>query len=209
MRKQVSLTKGPKPTFYKGVYFLSLQYVEEEFYKYEDLPSGAVLVAKKGSVFYEIDADRQIDLEWAEFFYASPPDDWEDSYDDYVYEYDLPTYVGLALHGEAVRLITARTRRRILVVSEYAWHRWWEEVKQYLLEHGYATTEPPSMREVKISLGGDPEFEVIFDGEVVPADSLSIFMDGDLYEPIGTDGVRSIAELRPEAAYSPEEYVEN
>jgi hypothetical protein len=208
MRKQVSLTI-PKPTPYKGVYLSVLRFVEGEFYDYEGLPSGAVLVAKKGSVFYEIDADRYIDLEWAEFFYASLPDDWEDSYDDYVYEYDLPEYHGLAIHGEAVRLITARTRRRFLVVSEYAWYRWWEEVKEYLLEHGYATIEPPSMREVRISLGGDPEFEVIFDGEVVPANSLSIFRDGDLYEPIGTDGASHTAELRPDAAYSEEEYVEN
>jgi hypothetical protein len=211
MRKTVSLRKklNPTPILYKGVYLSALRYVEERFYNYEELPSVAVLVAKQGSVFLDLCIDYYKDLGWAVFEEALLPEDWEDSYDDFVYEYDLPRYLGLALNGEAVRLITARTRRRLLVVSESAWHGRWEEVKQYLLRHGYATTTEPEPREISITLGGDPEFEVICDGEVVPANSLFIFRDGDLYDPIGTDGVSHTAELRPDAAYSPEEYVEN
>jgi hypothetical protein len=209
MKKTVSLTRSPKPTFYKGVYFSALRFVEGEFYDYEGLPSGAVLVAKQGSAFLDLCIDGSRDLGWAELIKAFPPDDWEDEYEDYAIEYDLPEFLGLALKGEAVRLMTARTGRRFLVVSENAWHNRWEEVKRYLLEHGYATTEPQTLGELSLTLGGDPEFEVIVDGEVVPADSLFIFRDGDVYEPIGTDGARSTAELRPDPACSPEEYVEN
>jgi hypothetical protein len=211
MRKTVSISRAPNSPliFYEGVYLSALRFVEGEFYNYEGLPSGAVLVAKQGSVFLDLCIDGSRDLGWVELIKAFPPDDWEDSYDDYAYEYDLPEFCGLALNGEAVRLITARTRKRFLVVSENAWYNRWEEVKEYLLEYGYAKTEPQTFGEFSLTLGGDPEFEVIFDGEVVPARSLSIFYDGDIYDPIGTDGARSIAELRPDSAYSPEEYVEN
>jgi hypothetical protein len=208
MKKTVSLTRLSKPTLYKGLYFSALRFVEGEFGNYEGLPSGAVLVAKQDTVFRDIDINYDKYTGWAWFEEVGLPDDWEDEYEDFVYEYDLPEFVGLDLKGEAVRLITARTRRRILVVSENAWHNRWEEVKKYLLECGYAKTEPWT-REISLTLGGDPEFEVIVDGEVVPADSLFIFRDGDIYEPIGTDGARSTAELRPDPAYSPEEYVEN
>jgi hypothetical protein len=211
MRKHVSISKKPNPTPspYEGVYLYSLRYVEGEFYNYEDLPSVAVLVAKQGSALLDLCIDYYADLGWAELVKAYPPEDWEDSYDDYAYENDLPEFIGFALNGEAVRLITTRTRKRFLVVSESAWHSRWEEVKQYLLKHGYATTTEPELGEISITLGGDPEFEVICDGEVVPANSLFIFRDGDVYEPIGTDGASHTAELRPDAAYSPEEYVEN
>jgi hypothetical protein len=208
MKKTVSI-RNLTPSPYEGVYFSALRYVEGEFYNYEDLPSVAVLVAKQGSVFLDLCIDYYKDLGWAVFEEASLPEDWEDSYDDYAYENDLPKYLGLALDGEAVRLITARTRRRFLVVSENAWHNCWEEVKRYLLRHGYATTEPKPLGEISITLGGDPEFEVICDGEVVPASDLFIFRDGGTHSPIGTDGVSHTAELRPDAAYSPEEYVEN
>jgi hypothetical protein len=211
MRKTISLRKrpNPAPTFYKGVYLSALRYVEGEFYNYEELPHVAVLVAKQGSVFLDLCINDYKDLGWAEFEKAYPPEDWEDTYFDYAYEYDLPEYCGLALNGEAVRLITTRTRKRFLVVSENAWHGRWEAVKRYLLDHGYATTEPQPLRDIPITLGGDPEFEVIDDGEVVPASSLSIFRDGDIYDPVGTDGVSHTAEIRPDAACSPEEYVEN
>lgn len=211
MKKTVSLRNKPDPTFllFKGVYLSALRYVEGEFSSYERLPSVAVLVAKQGSALLDLCIDYYEDLGWAELVKAYPPEDWEDSYDDYAYEYDLPEFIGFALNGEAVRLITARTRKRFLVVSESAWHNRWEEVKQYLLKHGYATTTEPELGEFSITLGGDPEFEVICDGEVVPANSLFIFRDGGTYDPIGTDGASHTAELRPDAAYSPEEYVEN
>jgi hypothetical protein len=208
--KKVSLRKHPNTTpspYYEGVYLSALRYVEGIFHNYEVLPSGAVLVAKRGSVFY---TDRIEDLGWAVFEEDYPPEDWEDSYDDYAYEEDLPEFVGLALNGKAVRLITARTRRRFLVVSESIWHSKWEEVKEYLLKHGYATMEPKlGEMEIVLTLGGDPEFETICDGEVVPANSLFIFRNGGTCYPIGTDGVSHTAELRPDVAYSPEEYVEN
>jgi hypothetical protein len=211
MKKTVSLKRVPNPTpsLYEGVYIFGLRYVEGEFYDYENLPKVAVLVAKQGSVFLDLAIDYTKYLGWATFEEVLLPEDWEDSYEDFVYEYDLPEFVGLALKGEAVRLITARTRRRILVVSENAWRSRWEEVKEYLLKAGYATTTKPELGEISITLGGDPEFEVICDGEVVPAGDLFIFRDGGTCGPIGTDGASHTAELRPDYAYSPEEYVEN
>ncbi|MFZ8784063.1 putative amidoligase domain-containing protein, partial [Thermocrinis sp.] len=211
MKKRVYLRNSicSTPSSYEGVYIYSLRYVEGEFYDYENLPKVAVLVAKQGSTFLDLAINYTKYLGWATLEYVVLPEDWEDTYDDFVYEYDLPEFHGLALKGEAVRLITARTRKRILVVSENAWHSRWEEVKQYLLKNGYATTEPQQLGKISITLGGDPEFEVIWEGEVVPADSLLIFRDGDTYDPIGTDGVSHTAELRPDAAYSEEEYVEN
>jgi len=208
MRKSVSIRESNR-TPYKGVYIFALRYVEGEFDDYGNLPSGAVLVAKQGSVFLDLYIDYINDPGWASFKDALLPEDWEDSYDDYAYERDLPRYLGLALDGEAVRLITTRTRKRFLVVSESAWQSRWEEVKQYLLDHGYATTTEHELGELSITLGGDPEFEVICDGEVVPANSLLIFRDGGTYDPIGTDGASHTAELRPDPACSPEEYVEN
>jgi len=192
------------------VYLSFLRYVEGEFYNYGGLPNGAVLVAKQGSCFLDLCIDYDRNLGWVFLEEVRLPEDWEESYYDFVEEYDLPEFVGLALKGEAVRLITARTRRRFLVVSETAWQSRWEEVKKYLLNNGYATTEP-KLRETEIvlTLGGDPEFEAVFDGEIVPANGLFIFRNGDTYNSIGTDGVSHTAELRPDAAYSPEEYVEN
>jgi len=211
MKKTVSLKRvsNPTPSPYEGVYIFGLRYVEGEFYDYENLPKVAVLVAKQGSVFLDLAINYTKYLGWATLEYVVLPEDWEGSYDDFVYEYDLPEFVGLALKGEAVRLITTRTRRKILVVSENAWQSRWEEVKEYLLKHGYATLDPKLGAEIVLTLGGDPEFEVICDGEVVPADSLLIFRDGGTYDPIGTDGASYTAELRPNPAYSPEEYVEN
>jgi len=202
--KRISIRGVP----HKGVFLKALRYVEEDFCEYEDLPHGAVLVAKKGSRFYDLDTDYR-DLGWAELLEADLPDDWEGSYEDYLYEIDLPRYIGLALNGEAVRLRTARTERWILVVSENAWENRWEEVKKFLLDRCYATLVAPELGDVSITLGGDPEFEVYKDGELVPARELFIFEDGGLDGAIGTDGVSHTAELRPEPAYSPEEYVEN
>ncbi len=132
--------------------------MEGEFYDYDGLRNGAVLVAKQGSVFRDLCIDYYKDLGWAELIKAYPPEDWEGSYEDYAYENDLPEVVGLALGGEAVRLITARTRRRFLVVSENAWDGRWEEVKEYLLNHGYATMEPEEREiEISLTLGVSPE----------------------------------------------------
>jgi hypothetical protein len=60
-----------------------------------------------------------------------------------------------------------------------------------------------------LTLGGDPEFEVYEDGALVPAVSVPIFKRGAFRGPIGLDGAEHIAELRPDYAYSEEEYVEN
>jgi len=209
MKKTVALKKGVpyKGIPYKGVRLSHLRYVEGEFWEYDSLPNGAILVARKGARFYDLANCK--DLGWAVFEEVVLPDDWEGSFEEYVYELDLPRYVGRILGGGGAYLATIRTVRRFLVVSEEVWENRWEEVKEYLLANSWATPDVSQLGELSITLGGDPEFEVYVDGELVPANSLSIFRSGGLYGSVGTDGASSTAELRPSPASSPGEYLEN
>jgi hypothetical protein len=201
--KKVSIRKGIP---YKGVCLRALQVVEDSFWEYDSLPDGAILVAKKGARFYDL--ANYGNLGWAVFEEVSLPDDWEASFDDYLWELDLPRWVRVD-GSEAVILETVRTERRFLVVSEEVWESRWEEVKEVLLAHGWATPDVSQLGEAIITLGGDPEFEVYRDGELVPANQLSIFSSGGLYGSVGTDGASCTAELRPSPASSPGEYLEN
>jgi hypothetical protein len=187
--------------FVSGFYLFSL---------HEDLPSKTVLVAKTGTRFFDLVLEKDLEFRWAKFFRVRPPENWEGSYDEYIYERDLPIFCGRALRGMAVEFRTARTGKEFLVVSEKAWHGRWEEVKKYLLKAGYAIPEE-KLGELAftLTLGGDPEFEVYEDGALVPAVSVPIFKRGAFRGPIGLDGAEHIAELRPDYAYSEEEYVEN
>jgi hypothetical protein len=208
--KKISIRKGIP---YKGVCLRHLRYVEGDFWDYNSLPDGTILVAKKGARFYDL--ANYGNLGWAVFEEVSLPDDWEASFDDYLWELDLPRWVRVdgslarALDGKAVILKTARTGRWFLVISEEVWETRWEEVKEVLLAHAWATPDLSQLGEAIITLGGDPEFEVYRDGELVPANQLSIFSSGGLYGSVGTDGASSTAELRPSPASSPGEYLEN
>jgi hypothetical protein len=208
--KKISIKNGVP---YKGVCLRALHYVEEEFWGYDSLPDGTILVARKGARFYDLVNYGYFG--WASFEEVAVPDDWEGSFDDYVWELDLPRWVRVgsslarALGDEAVILETVRTERRFLVVSEEVWETRWEEVKEGLLAHAWATPDMSQLGEAIITLGGDPEFEVYVDGELVPANQLSIFRNGGLYGSVGTDGASSTAELRPSPASSPGEYLEN
>jgi hypothetical protein len=209
MKKRVVLKRL---TPYEGVILGEVHFVGElhRFIYDEDLPSGTVLVAKTGSRFMDLGLVKDMNLRWAKFFYARLPEDWEGLYDEYIYEKDLPVFYGRALKGLAVEFRTARTGRKILVVSEEAWHGRWEEVKNFLLEAGYAIPEEKlGELDITLTLGGDPEFEVYEDGALVPACTIPIFNKGAFRGPIGLDGAHHTAELRPDPAYSPEEYVEN
>jgi hypothetical protein len=206
MKKVVSIRRG---VLHKDVRLSHLRYVEGEFWRYGDLPNNAVLVARVGSMFFDLYLDWDTDLGWATFHPADIPDDWEGTYEEMAREYDLPVVEDFCLDEEAVLMETARTGRRFLVVSEEAWENRWEEVKEYLLTKGFTTSDNTELGELSITLGGDPEFEVYMDGELVPAYSLSIFNNGGLSGAIGTDGASSTAELRPSPASSPGEYLEN
>jgi len=168
-------------------------------------------VVKKGARFY--DTDRYKDLGWAVFERAALPDDWGGSFDDYLWELDLPKLVrdssAFAISPRGVVLKTARSGRRFLVISEEAWETQWEITEKYLLAYDWATPDVSQLGEATITLGGDPEFEVYKDGELVSASSLSIFRNGGLYGSVGVDGVSCTAELRPSPACSPGEYLEN
>jgi hypothetical protein len=198
-----------KHVLHNGVFLRHLRYVEGDFWRYEGLPDNAVLVARVGSKFFDLYLDWDKDLGWATFHPADIPDDWEGTYEELAREYDLPVVDDFYLDDEVVLMDTARTGRRILVVSETAWETRWEEVKRFLLERGLATINGTDLGNISITLGGDPEFEVYVDGELVPANRLSIFSSGGLSGAVGTDGVSSTAELRPSPSSSPGEYVEN
>ena len=204
MKKVLSIKGVP----YKGVIVKSLHYVEGDVYDYKEFPNNAVLVVKKGTRLHEVKGvGVRLDLGWAELFPALPPDDWEGDYASYLAAYDVPVYAGLSSVVRLVWLQTYTTRRWLVVIPEEEWERNWEEVKGYLLSYG--VIRPQTLGEISITLGGDPEFEVYVDGDLTPAKDLYIFKKGGTLGPIGTDGDADIAELRPEAAYSPEEYVEN
>jgi hypothetical protein len=209
MKKKIYL-KRDVITPSKGVILGELRIVGRRCRFYEGLPSKSVLVAYEGSRFSDLGLVKDMDLGWAKFFYARLPGDWRGLYDDYLYERDLPVFCGFALDGKAVEFRTARTGREILVVSEKAWYGQREEVKDFLLEAGYAIPEEKlGELDFTLTLGGDPEFEAYVDGEIVPAVDIPIFRKGGYDGPIGLDGAWCTAELRPDAAYSEEEYVEN
>jgi hypothetical protein len=211
MRKRVVITKKEKektevPYPYKGLLFSALYIVEGEvdFLGYK-IPHHTVFVAKDGTRFLNVGGvEGELDLGWVKLKGTEIPN-WE--------EYPIPVKEGIVLNDSIV-LLRARVdgwRNRICIVSARAMEERWDEVRNYLVGEGWAEyleTWPTSGDEL-LTLGGDPEFEVIYDGEVVPASDLSIFRDGDLDYPIGTDGASHTAELRPDCAYSPEEYVEN
>jgi len=206
--KKISIKTGIP---YKGVRLRHLHYVEDSFWEYDSLPDGAILVVKKGARFY--DTDRYKDLGWAVFERAALPDDWGGSFDDYLWELDLPKLVrdssAFAISPRGVVLKTARSGRRFLVISEEAWETQWEITEKYLLAYDWATPDVSQLGEATITLGGDPEFEVYKDGELVSASQLSIFRSGGLSGAVGVDGVSCTAELRPSPACSPGEYLEN
>jgi hypothetical protein len=193
---------------YKGVIVRSLHYVEGDVYDYKEFPNNAVLVVKKGTRLHQVKGiGVHFDLGWAEIFPALPPDDWEGDYASYLDAHDVPVYAGLSPIVRCVWLRTYTTRRWLFVIPEEEWEGNWEEVKRYLL--GYGIIRPQDLGEISITLGGDPEFEVYVDGTLVPAKKLSVFKRGKTFGSIGTDGNAYIAELRPEAASTPEGYVKN
>jgi len=209
MRKVVKITveeKAPQGVPYKGLLFRTLYLVEGEvdFLGY-DLPHNTVFIAKEGTRFLNVGGvEGELDLGWVKLKGTEIPN-WE--------EHPIPVKGGIVLDDNIV-LLRARVDgwwNRICIVSARAMEERWDEVRNYLVWErwaDYLETWPASGEEF-LTLGGDPEFEVICDGEVVPADSLLIFRDGDTYDPIGTDGASHTAELRPDPAYSEEEYVEN
>jgi len=201
MKKVVKLYVAKESTPYRGLLFSAIRYVDGEFYNYEDLPDRAVLVAKHGSKFFCFGPYSNKKLWWLELVGGPLPEDWE--------MLDLPRGEGGNLQIPTFIITTTRSKKWFLVVSEEAWHQKWEYVRWYLIENFWAMPEsvdPP------ITLGGDPEFEVVKDGRIVPADTVPIFKEGfrsPTETPIGLDGAPFIAELRPDYAYSEEEYVEN
>jgi hypothetical protein len=208
MRKKEVILERLTP--YKGVILGEVRFTFGLHRFYEDLPSKTVLVVRTGSRFMNLGLVKDMKLRWASFFYARLPGDWGGLFEEYLYEKDLPVFCGCALEGMAVEFRTARTGREILVVWEEAWHGRRKEVKNFLLEAGYAIPEEKlGELDFCLTLGGDPEFEAYKDRVVVPAYTIPIFRKGGFTGPIGLDGAIRTAELRPDPAYSPEEYVEN
>ena len=130
-------------------------------------------------------------------------------------ELDLPFVADVPMRG-VVLLEGCATGRRILVVLEEVWEdpdqfKEGSPFREFLLREGFAFLEPPSLKDATILLGGDPEFEVvdILSGEVIPARDVDLFWEGgeSPSSVVGTDGCSGIAEIRPRACQTPEEYV--
>jgi hypothetical protein len=202
MKKVVKLSlTGRNP--YRGLRFNAIRYVDGEFYNYEDLPDRAVLVAKHGSKFFCYGPYSNKKLWWMETVGSPLPENWE--------MLDLPWGEGGNLEIPTFIITTTRSKKWFLVVSEEAWNdaSRWPTLRWYLLDNRWAI---PEFVDPPITLGGDPEFEVVKDGRIVPADTVPIFKEGlrpSTEAQIGLDGAPFIAELRPDYAYSEEEYVEN
>jgi hypothetical protein len=207
--KRVVLQSIKNPPSHKGVFFRSLHFVEGEVFSYRGLPLMAVFVARKGARFYNL-ASKDRDLGWVKLFAARLPENWEGSKLDYVRMNDLPWVRDSVLGGKAVILETERTRRCFLVVSEDAWENNWEEVKQYLLQKGYASVEKPQLGKISITLGGAPEFEVVVNGQVYKAYDFFLFRNGNPTSPIGVNWDSpqfSTLAIRPTPTTSPKAYV--
>ncbi len=212
MKKVVNIKEAiAKAQEVKGIPYKGLLFDRGAFYIVEgevdflgyELPHKTVFVAKEGTRFLNVGGvEGELDLGWVKLKGTEIPN-WE--------EYPIPVYKGIVL-DDSIVLLRARVDgwwNKVCIVSERAMED--KEVRSYLVGEAWASYLEtwPAPGEEFLTLGGDPEFEVICDGEVVPADSLLIFRDGDTYDPIGTDGASHTAELRPDPAYSPEEYVEN
>jgi hypothetical protein len=132
--KKVKLFITKDSTPYRGLLFSAIRYVDGEFYNYEDLPDRAVLVAKHGSRFLNLNLGPFSNRKrwWVELV-AAPPEDRE--------ELDLPREYGGSLELPTVVLTTTRSKKWFLVVSEEVWYNQREEVKEFLLEAGYAISE--------------------------------------------------------------------
>lgn len=67
---------------------------------------------------------------------------------------------------------------------------------------------PPFQKEkITILLGADPEFEISYYGDVIPA--CRVIKDINYNKPIGYDGEKNQVELRPKPAESPKQFIQN
>jgi|YNPMSStandDraft_1061717.scaffolds.fasta_scaffold13906_3 hypothetical protein len=182
---------------HEGVVLEELLYVDGDvFLGREYLPDGTVIVAKKGTRLYEIcGVEGEVDLGWVKLIGAGNSCS------------GLPEYVDAYLEGI---LWLKDGKNDILVVSEELWEEHWDKVERFLLSTGFAWSDTWTFQcheadQYEITLGGDPEFEVVAGGEVFPAYFFPIF--GGLDAPIGVGG--SVAEIRPYPTPSPEQYVKD
>lgn len=189
MRKVVKIKKVVN--FYNALYFVGGVVNLSGYY----LSNGAVVVVREGTRLQIGGVKGQLDLGWVKL---------EQTRRRKVF--NLPELVETALDGGAVWLRTRETQNWVFVVSKEVWERRREEVKRYLLGIGLSRGMG-----VPLTLGGDPEFEVVDpkSGEIIPATRIPLFVEGGLSGQIGLDKEYAIAEFRPAPAYSPEEYVSN
>jgi hypothetical protein len=156
------------------------------------LKDGVCLVVSEGARLLGV--NDQLDLGWVKLEGAK---DWSGQ--------PLPVLKEIVLDGKGVWFWAPHTQRWLLVVSEEIWKGQWKRVKKYLL----SLTPERGIIGLTLTLGGDPEFEAYVGGKFVPAVEVPIFKEGGLRGSIGLDEDEEIAELRPDPACSPEEYVGN
>jgi len=159
------------------------------------LPNGAVVVVKEGTRLLNVGGVKgQLDLGWVKLEGTRKRKGY------------LPDLVETVLDGRAVWFKTRETQNWVFVVSFEMWEGHRKEVEEYLLEVG-----PSRGMGLPLTLGGDPEFEVVdpTSGDIIPATRVPLFVEGGLSGSIGLDQEYAIAEFRPAPAYSEKEYVSN
>jgi len=158
------------------------------------LSNGTVVVVKEGTRLLNVGGvKKKLDLGWVKL---------EETRRRKVK--NLPELVETALDGRAVWLRTGQDW--FVIVPEKEWEAHREEVENYLLGVG-----PSRGMGLPLTLGGDPEFEVVdpTSGEIIPARKVPLFAEGGTSGSIGLDKDYAIAEFRPAPAYSEKEYVAN
>jgi len=210
MRKVLSIPHYDLPyDEEQGLFFVAPHFKESPLNKedYVELGHRSIVVVWNSYVQFDDLSGYPERPKWASFW------PYEGSYEEEEF-LDLPFVADIPMDGVLV-LEGLSTGKRILVVLDRVWKvsqfKEGAPLREILLREGFASLEPPSLKESTVLLGGDPEFEVVDleEGEIIPAYRVDVFDEGgdSSSSKVGTDGNDSIAELRPSPRKTPEGYV--
>jgi len=212
MRKVLSIPHYDLPyDEEQGLFFVVpyVRYSPLNRHDYVDFGHHSIVVVPESSVeLKDLVGYPEDEPEWASFW------TYEGSYEEEEF-LDLPFVADIPMYGVVI-LEGYITGKKILVVLGEVWDdpkqfREGSPFRELLLREGFASLEPPSLKNATITLGGDPEFEVVDleSGEIIPAYKVDVFEEGEdkPFSAVGTDGNDAIAEIRPSPHKTPEGYV--
>lgn len=211
MRKVLSI-QSCDLHYEEGLYFVAphIRYSPFNRYDYVDFGHHSIVVVPENEVeLHDLVGYPEDEPKWASFW-AHGGSYEEEEFLDLPFVADIPMDGVLILEGYA-------TGKKVLVVLGKVWDnpenfKEGSPFREILLREGFASFEPPSLKDAFVILGGDPEFEVVDvqSGEIIPAYKVDIFEEGEdkPFSKVGTDGNASIAEIRPGPCRTPEDYVQ-